>query len=111
MSEITVVGGAIEEMAARLSSIPGEVDGCHEQVATHASAAQGTPAHDAMTGLMAHWAAMLPHYSDASASLHTAMLGAARNYTQSDAYVGAAAGTSAPVATAQNSFPLPPAGR
>jgi hypothetical protein len=95
MSEIKVVGGAIEEMAARLSGIPAEVDEYQGQVATHASAAQGTPAHDAMTGLMAHWAAMLPQYSDASASLHTTMLGAARNYTQSDGYVGAAAGAAA----------------
>jgi hypothetical protein len=91
MSEIRVAGGAIEQMAGRLRGIPGEVDEYQGQVVAHATAAQDTPAHEAMSGLMAHWAAMLPQYSQASATLHTAMLGAARNYAQSDGYVGSAA--------------------
>ena len=91
MSQIQVVSATVAEMAGRLGGIAGEVDECHGQVTTHASAAQDTAAHGAMSGLMARWAAMLPRYSQAGSSLHGAMLGAARNYTQTDAYVGAAA--------------------
>jgi uncharacterized protein YukE len=91
MSEIMVVGGAIESMAGRLSGIAGEVDEYHGQLATHVSAAQDTAAHGTMSGLMARWAAALPEFADAGGRLHAAMHGAARAYTQSDDAVARAA--------------------
>ena len=91
MSHIEVVTAAIEDMAGRLGGIAPQAGGYHGQVTTHATAASGTPAHEAMSGLMARWATALPRFAEAGESLQAAMHGAARAYAQSDAAVGAAA--------------------
>ena len=91
MSQIEVVTAAIEEMAGRLGGIaPGARD-FHGKVSTHATAAADTPAHGAMSGLMAHWAAALPQFAEAGSRLQAAMHGAACAYAQSDMAVAAAA--------------------
>ena len=90
MSQINVVTAAIEDMAGRLSGISPGTDEFHGQVTTHATAAAGTPAHEAMSGLMARWAAALPQFADAGDRLQGAMHGAAQVYAQSDAAVVAA---------------------
>jgi uncharacterized protein YukE len=91
MSQIDVVTAAIEDMAGRLSGIgPGtrDFDG---QVTRHSSAAADTPAHGAVSGLMASWATALPRFAEAGDRLQAAMHGAARAYAQSDAAVTVAA--------------------
>ncbi len=91
MSQIDVVTAAIEDMAGRLGGIgPGTRD-FHDQVGAHTSAAADTPAHGAMSGLMARWATALPQFAEAGDRLQAAMHGAARAYAQSDSAVGAAA--------------------
>jgi uncharacterized protein YukE len=91
MSQIEVITAQIEDMAGRLSGIASGTGELHGQVITHASAAANTPAHEAMSGLMARWATALPHFAQAGESLQAAMHGAARAYAQSDAAVAAAA--------------------
>ena len=91
MSQIEVVTAAIEEMAGRLSGIAPGTGEFHGQVTTHATAAANTPAHEAMSGLMARWATALPQFAEAGERLQAAMHGAARVYAQSDAAVAAAA--------------------
>lgn len=91
MSQIEVVTAAIEEMAGRLSGIAPGTGEFHGQVVTHATAAADTPAHEAMSGLMARWAAALPQFAEAGGRLQAAMHGAARAYATSDAAVAAAA--------------------
>ena len=91
MPEINVVTAAIEEMAGRLSGIAPGAREYHEQVTTHATAAADTPAHDAMSGLMARWATALPQFSEAGERLQAAMHGAAQGYARSDEAVAAAA--------------------
>jgi len=91
MSQIQVVTAAIEDMAGRLSGISPRAGEFHGQVGTHATAAADTPAHEAMSGLMARWAAALPRFAEAGDRLQAAMHGAARAYAQSDQAVGAAA--------------------
>lgn len=91
MSHIEVVSAAIEDMAGRLGGIaPGSRD-FHGQIATHAAAAADTSAHEAMSGLMARWAAALPRFAEAGDRLQAAMHGAARAYAESDVAVAAAA--------------------
>lgn len=91
MSQIDVVTAAIEDMAGRLAGIgPGTRD-FHGQVARHVTAAADTPAHGAMSGLMARWANALPQFAEAGDRLQAAMHGAARTYAKSDAAVAAAA--------------------
>ena len=90
MSHIEVVTAAIQDMAGRLGGIAPETRAYHGQVATHATAASDTPAHEAMSGLMARWAAALPQFADAGDRLQGAMHGAAQVYAQSDAAVVAA---------------------
>ena len=65
MSHIEVVSAAIEEMAGRLGGIAPGTGEFHGQVATHATAAADTAAHEAMTGLMARWATALPQFAEA----------------------------------------------
>jgi hypothetical protein len=96
MSEISVITGAIEDMAGRIDGISPGVGALHGQVHTHSTAAADTPAHDALSGLMGHWAAVLPHFGLAGDRLSAAMRGAARVYQQSDAAVGRAAGDHGP---------------
>lgn len=91
MSQIEVVTAAIEEMAGRLSGISPETTEFHSQVTTHATAAANTPAHEAMSGLMARWGASLPRFAEAGERLQAAMHGAAQTYAKSDAAVAAAA--------------------
>ncbi|MGZ4299966.1 MAG: hypothetical protein ACXVVK_23260 [Solirubrobacteraceae bacterium] len=91
MSEIHVVTAAIQEMAGRLSGIAPGTGEFHGQVVTHASAAASTPAHEAVSGLMARWATALPQFAEAGERLQAAMHGAARAYATSDAAVAAAA--------------------
>ena len=91
MSQIEVVTAAIEEMAGRLSGIAPGSSEFHGQVITHATAAANTPAHEAMSGLMARWATALPQFAQAGERLQAAMHGAARAYAKSDAAVAAAA--------------------
>jgi uncharacterized protein YukE len=92
VSQIEVITAAIEEMAGHLSGIaPGARD-YHGQVTTHATAAANTPAHGAMSGLMARWATALPRFAEAGERLEAAMHGAAQAYARSDAAVSAAAG-------------------
>jgi uncharacterized protein YukE len=90
VSQIDVVSAAIEEMAGRLSGIAPGTGEFHGQVATHATAAADTPAHEAMSGLMGRWATALPQFAEAGRRLQAAMHGAARAYAQSDAAVAAA---------------------
>jgi len=90
VSQIDVVTAAIEEMAGRLGGIAPGTGEFHGQVSTHATAAANTPAHEAVSGLMAHWAAALPVFAEAGQRLQGAMHGAARVYAQSDAAVAAA---------------------
>ncbi len=92
MSEFSVITSAIEDMAGRLTGIADGAEGWHGQVSTHASAAAQTPAHDAVSGLMARWAATLPHFGLAGERLRLAMHGAARVYEESDAAVARAGG-------------------
>ena len=96
MSEISVITGAIEDMAGRIDGISPGAGALHGQVQTHSTAAADTPAHDALSGLMGHWAAVLPHFGLAGDRLSAAMRGAARVYQQSDAAVGRAAGDHGP---------------
>ncbi|HEY1567064.1 MAG TPA: hypothetical protein VGF68_08610 [Solirubrobacteraceae bacterium] len=91
MSEISVITGAIEEMAGRMDGIAPGTGALHGQVQTHTTAAADTPAHDALSGLMGHWATFLPHFGLAGDRLSAAMRGAAHVYQQSDAAVGRAA--------------------
>jgi hypothetical protein len=91
MSEFSVITGAIEEMAGRMDVISPDTDALHGQIQVHASAAADTPAHGAVSGLMIHWATVLPHFGLAGERLSAAMRGAARVYQQSDAAVGRAA--------------------
>ncbi len=90
MSQIDVVTAAIEEMAGRLGGIAPGTGEFHGRVSTHATAAANTPAHEAVSGLMARWAAALPVFAEAGQRLQSAMHGAARVYAQSDAAVAAA---------------------
>ncbi|HYZ82741.1 MAG TPA: hypothetical protein VE571_15800, partial [Solirubrobacteraceae bacterium] len=60
MSPIDVVTAAIEDMAGRLSGIAPGTNEFRGQVARHTTAAADTPAHEAMSGLMARWGAALP---------------------------------------------------
>ena len=91
MSQIDVVTIVIEDMAGRLSGIgPGTRD-FHGQVTSHTSAGADTPAHGAVSGLMARWATSLPQFAEAGDRLQAAMHGAARAYAQSDAAITAAA--------------------
>jgi hypothetical protein len=92
MSELSVITGAIEEMAGRMDGISPGTGALHGQVHAHASAAADTSAHDALNGLMGHWAAVLPHFGSAGERLSAAMRGAARVYEQSDTAVERAAG-------------------
>jgi uncharacterized protein YukE len=92
VSQIEVVTAAIQEMAGRLSGISPQTSELHGQVTTHSTAAANTPAHEAMSGLMARWATALPQFAEAGERLETAMHGAARAYAKSDAAVAAAAG-------------------
>jgi uncharacterized protein YukE len=91
VSQIEVVTAAIEEMAGRLSGIAPGSSELHGQVTTHATAAANTPAHAAMSGLMARWATALPQFAEAGERLQAAMHGAARAYARSDAAVAAEA--------------------
>jgi len=91
MSEISVITGAIEEIAGRMDGISPGTGALHGQIQGHASAAADTPAHEALSGLMDHWAAVLPHFALSGDRLSAAMRGAARVYDQSDAAVGRAA--------------------
>jgi uncharacterized protein YukE len=91
VSQIEVVTAAIEEMAGRLGGIAPGTGEFHGQVTMHATAAADTPAHEAMSGLMARWATALPQFAEAGERLQAAMHGAARVYAQSDAAVAAAA--------------------
>ena len=91
MSQIEVVTAAIEEMAGRLSGIAPGTSEFHGQVITRATAAANTPAHEAMSGLMARWATALPQFAEAGQRLQAAMHGAAQVYAKSDAAVAAAA--------------------
>ncbi len=91
MSQIEVVTAALEEMAGRLSGISPGTSELHGQVTSHATAAANTPAHAAMSGLMARWATALPRFAEAGERLQAAMHGAARAYAMSDAAVSAAA--------------------
>jgi uncharacterized protein YukE len=91
VSQIEVVTAAVEEMAGRLSGISPETSELHGQAGTHATAAANTPAHEAMSGLMARWATSLPQFAEAGAHLQAAMHGAAQAYSQSDAAVATAA--------------------
>ena len=93
MSHIEVVSAAIEEMAGRLGGIAPGTGEFHGQVGRHATAAADTPAHEAVSGLMARWAAALPRFAEAGERLQAAMHGAARAYAQSDAAVAEAADT------------------
>jgi hypothetical protein len=93
VSQIDVVTAAIEEMAGHLSAIAPGSSEFHGQVTTHATAAEDTPAHGAMGGLMARWATALPQFAEAGDRLQAAMHGAARAYAQSDAAIAAAAET------------------
>jgi uncharacterized protein YukE len=92
VAQIDVVTAAIEEMAGRLSGISPQTGEFHGQVTTHATAAASTPAHAAMSGLMARWATALPQFAEAGERLEAAMHGAALAYAKSDAAVAAAAG-------------------
>jgi uncharacterized protein YukE len=96
VSQIEVVTAAIQEMAGRLSGISPQTSELHGQVTTHATAAANTPAHEAMSGLMACWATALPQFAEAGERLEAAMHGAARAYAKSDAAVAAAAGNGQP---------------
>jgi uncharacterized protein (DUF2235 family) len=98
MSQFSVITGAIEDMASRLTGIADGAEGWHGQVSTHASAAAQTPADEAVSGLMARWAATLPHFGLAGERLRQAMHGAAEVYAQSDAAVAKASGTGGPAA-------------
>lgn len=91
MSQIEVVSAAIEEMAGRLGGIAPRAGELHGRVGGHAAAAANTPAHEAVSGLMARWATALPQFAAAGDRLQAAMHGAARAYAESDAAVGAAA--------------------
>ncbi len=91
MPEISVITGAIEEMAGRMDGISPGTGALHGQIQGHASAAADTPAHAALSGLMEHWAAVLPHFALSGDRLGAAMRGAARVYDQSDAAIGRAA--------------------
>jgi uncharacterized protein YukE len=91
VSQIEVVTAAIEEMAGRLSGIGPRTGEFHGQVTAHATAAANTPAHEAMSGLMARWATALPQFAAAGERLQAAMHGAAQVYAESDAAVAAAA--------------------
>jgi hypothetical protein len=88
MSEFSVIAGAIEEMAGRMDGIAPGAGEFHGQIGGHAAAAADTPAHGAVSGLMEHWAAVLPHFGLAGDRLSAAMRGAARAYQESDAAVG-----------------------
>jgi hypothetical protein len=78
-------------MAGRLSGIaPGTRD-FHGQITRHVAAGADTPAQEAMSGLMARWAAALPQFAEAGDRLQAAMHGAARAYANSDAAVAGAA--------------------
>lgn len=90
MSHIEVISAAIEEMAGRLSGIAPGTGEFHGQVATHATAAANTAAHEAVSGLMGRWATALPQFAEAGQRLQAAMHGAGRAYAQSDAAVAAA---------------------
>ena len=72
MSEISVITGAIEDMAGRIDGISPGAGALHGQVQTHSTAAADTPAHDALSGLMGHWAAVLPHFGLAGDRLSAA---------------------------------------
>jgi hypothetical protein len=91
VSQIEVVTAAIEEMAGRLSGIAPGSSEFHGQVVTHATAAANTPAHQAMSGLMARWATALPQFAEAGERLQAAMHGAALAYAKSDAALAEAA--------------------
>jgi hypothetical protein len=86
-----MVTAAIEEMAGRLRGIAPGTGEFHGQVGTHATAAADTPAHEAMSGLMARWAAALPRFAEAGDRLQAAMHGAAQAYAKSDMAVASAA--------------------
>lgn len=91
MSQIQVVTAAIEDMAGRLSGIAPGTREYHGALATHATAAANTPAHEAVSGLMARWASALPRFAEAGERLQAAMHGAARVYGESDEAVAVAA--------------------
>ena len=91
MSQIEVITAAIEDMAGRLSGIAPGTSEFHGQVVKHTTAAAQTPAHEAVSGLMARWASALPRFAEAGDRLQAAMHGAAQAYAQSDAAVAAAA--------------------
>jgi uncharacterized protein YukE len=89
--QIEVITAAIEDMAGRLSGIAPGTSDFHGQVVKHTTAAAQTPAHEAVSGLMARWAAALPRFAEAGDRLQAAMHGAAQAYAKSDAAVAAAA--------------------
>jgi uncharacterized protein YukE len=91
VSQIQAVTAAIEDMAGRLSGIAPGTSDFHGQVIRHTTAAADTPAHEAMSGLMARWATALPRFAQAGDRLQAAMHGAAQAYAKSDAAVAAAA--------------------
>jgi uncharacterized protein YukE len=88
--QIEVITAAIEDMAGRLGGIAPGTSEFHGQVVRHTSAAAQTPAHEAVSGLMARWAAALPRFAEAGDRLQAAMHGAARVYAQADAAVASA---------------------
>jgi hypothetical protein len=76
---------------SRLSGISGQVLTAHSALSSCAGAAAGTPAADALDGLVGHWAAVLPHFALSSATLTLALGGAANSYGATDAGVAIAA--------------------
>lgn len=94
MSEFSVVTSQIEEMSARLGGLSSDAAELCDQVGRHASAAEQTPIHGAVDGLMGRWAAVLPRFVLAGDRLQGAMRGSAAAYCAADAAVEEAAGGS-----------------
>jgi hypothetical protein len=91
MSEFSVVTSTVEEMSARLGSIPADTEEFSGQVGRWSSAAVQTRADGALNELMGRWAMALPRFGLAGVRLQGAMRGAAGAYQAADTAVADAA--------------------
>lgn len=91
MPSFEVVPNAVTDAATRISSISGGVRKVHARLGACSGAAAGTPADDAVTGLLGQWNSVLPRFAAAADSLTFALGAAAQAYQTTDADVAAAA--------------------
>lgn len=93
MTSFQVVPNEVTDAATRLAPISAGVSDVHDRLSACSGVGAGTPAEDAVAGLLDHWGSVLPQFAASAQSLTAAVGGAAEAYGATDANVAAGAVT------------------